>query len=81
MLGKYLDNRAETIFEKNIGNYVEVELVDGCNIMGILISISCNTFITLNNEGLNEMFRYEDVRYLKAKKCDKEKQKEVFKSR
>lgn len=68
MIGRYDDNRAEVLFKDNINEEILVELIDGLRFKGKLLSISCNTIIIQNEEGLNEMFRYEDVRYLSCKK-------------
>ena len=72
MIGKFEDNRAEVLFKDNINEEVLVELCTGLIFKGKLLAISCNTFITETKEGLNEMFRYEDVRLLQCRKYEKD---------
>lgn len=64
MVGKYDRNNAEELFNINLNKYIKVELIDTTIFEGELLGINCNTFIIRNKYGFNEMFRYEDVRYL-----------------
>lgn len=71
MIGKYNNNRAEELFKNNINQEILVELCTGLIFKGRLVALHGNTFITETKEGLNEMFRYEDVRLLQCRKYEK----------
>lgn len=63
-------NRAEDLFHNNIGHIILVKLIGRNNkkniFKGRLMKVICNTFLIETSEnGCVEMFRYEDVEYLK----------------
>ncbi|WP_297419036.1 hypothetical protein [Clostridium sp.] len=59
-------NRAENLFINNINHKIKAELITDITFEGILKKIFCNTFLIETENGLTEMFRYEDVRSLKV---------------
>lgn len=60
-------NTAERLFESNLGSTIEVKLViDDIKFKGKLLKIFCNIFIIHTESEKVEMFRYEDVEWLKV---------------
>lgn len=63
---------SEELFNKNIGEIVsvslisETELKEEIRMKGKLKEVRCNCFFIENKDGLIEMFRYEDLKYLKV---------------
>ncbi|MBN3402863.1 hypothetical protein [Clostridium botulinum] len=56
----------ENTFKKDIGHIIKVQICSEECFKGKLIDIQCNTFIIENNMDLIEMFRLEDIQYLKT---------------
>lgn len=60
-------NTAERVFESNIGSIINVRLIkDDLEFTGALLKIFCNTFIIHTESNKIEMFRYEDVEWLRV---------------
>ena len=72
MIGRYSRDDAKTLFYTNLDKYIKAELINGEIFEGKLLGINGNIFIIKNNEDTNEMFRYEDIRFLQCRKYRKD---------
>ncbi|BDR74276.1 hypothetical protein K144316041_p21150 (plasmid) [Clostridium tetani] len=60
------------LFNKNIGEIISVSLIsetelrEEIRMKGKLKEVRCNCFFIENEDGFIEMFRYEDLKYLKV---------------